>query len=131
VANADMAATQSAMIFPLLFFIVLGGAAFAGALPCAVLAIYLGASVLTFVVYAHDKSAARNRQRRIRERTLHLCSLGCGWPGAWFAQKALRHKSLKQPFQRMYLASVAFNCGALLLYAFPRVPMQAWSLIGA
>jgi uncharacterized membrane protein YsdA (DUF1294 family) len=119
------------MIFPLLFFIALCGAAFARALPYAVLAVYLGASVLTFAIYAHDKSAARNRQRRIRERSLHLCSLACGWPGAWFAQKALRHKSLKQPFQRMFLASVALNCGALLLYAFPRVPMRAWSLIGA
>jgi uncharacterized membrane protein YsdA (DUF1294 family) len=119
------------MIFPLLFFIALGGAAFAGAVPYAVPAVYLGASMLTFAVYAHDKSAARNRQRRIRERSLHLCSLVCGWPGAWLAQKALRHKSMKQPFQRMFLASVALNCGALLLYVFPCVPRQTWSLIGA
>jgi uncharacterized membrane protein YsdA (DUF1294 family) len=119
------------MIFPLLFFVVLCGAAFAGTLPCAIPVVYLGASVLAFIVYAYDKSAARNRQRRISERTLHLCSLACGWPGAWSAQKMLRHKSLKQPFRRLFLASVAFNCAALLLYTFPHAPMQAWLLIVA
>jgi uncharacterized membrane protein YsdA (DUF1294 family) len=119
------------MIFPLFFFMVVGGAAFAGRLSWVVPALYVAASGVTFIVYAYDKSAARNRQRRIRERTLHLCSLACGWPGAWCAQKALHHKSLKQPFRRVFLALVACNCGALLLYVFPRVALHAGSWLGA
>lgn len=115
------------MNVPLLFFLILFGAAFAGALPYAVGAMYLCASALTFIVYAFDKAAARNRQPRTSERTLHLCSLGCGWPGALLAQNMLRHKSVKQPFQRIFHATVAFNCGALLLilFVFPRLSLRA------
>jgi uncharacterized membrane protein YsdA (DUF1294 family) len=113
------------MIVPILFFLILFGAAFAGVLPYAVGAVYLCASALTFTVYVIDKAAARTRQRRTSERTLHLCSLGCGWPGALLAQKTLRHKSVKQPFRRIFHATVAFNCIALLLFMFPRLLLRA------
>jgi uncharacterized membrane protein YsdA (DUF1294 family) len=116
------------MIVPILFFVVLFGAAFADALPYAVCAVYLGASTLTFTVYAFDKAAARAGQPRTRESTLHLCSLGCGWPGALLAQKTLRHKSVKQPFRRICIATVACNCGALLLFVFPQLSLRALAL---
>jgi uncharacterized membrane protein YsdA (DUF1294 family) len=116
------------MIVPILFFIMLFGAAFAGALPYAVCAVYLGASALTFIVYAFDKAAARAGRRRTRERTLHLCGLGCGWPGALLAQKALRHKSAKQPFRRLCHATAVCNCGVLLLFLFPQLPLRMLAL---
>jgi uncharacterized membrane protein YsdA (DUF1294 family) len=113
------------MIVPILFFLILFGAAFAGALPYAMVAVYLCASALTFAVYAFDKAAARSRQPRTSERTLHLCSLGCGWPGALLAQKTLRHKSVKQPFRQIFHATVALNCGALFLFVFPQLSLRA------
>lgn len=116
---------QFAMIFPILFFILLFAAAYAGALPYAVFALYLGVSAVTFVVYANDKSAARAKQRRTRESTLHACSLAGGWPGALLAQNMLRHKSIKQPFRRIFHATVALNSGALLLLVFPQLSLRA------
>jgi len=113
------------MIVPILFFLFLFGAAFAGVLPYAVGMVYLCASALTFTVYAFDKAAARRRQPRTSERTLHLLSLGCGWPGALLAQKALRHKSVKQPFQRIFRVTVAFNFCAVFLFVFPQLSLRA------
>lgn len=79
----------------------------------ALLGLYLGASLLAFLAYAFDKSAARKRRWRIPERTLHLLSLFCGWPGAWAAQQLLRHKSSKRSFQRVFWVTVLLNCGML------------------
>lgn len=59
---------------------------------------YLLLSLITFIIYAADKRAARRQQWRVRERTLHLLALAGGWPGAWLAQKYLRHKSGKASF---------------------------------
>ena len=64
-----------------LFFVL--AATLAGKIPFAVLWIYLMASTITFVVYALDKSAARNDRWRIQESTLHLFELIGGWPGAY------------------------------------------------
>jgi uncharacterized membrane protein YsdA (DUF1294 family) len=75
-------------------------------------------SLISFTVYALDKSAARSGQRRIAERTLHLLDLIGGWPGGWLAQKTLRHKCSKPAFQRIYRCTVLMNAasvGCLLL----------------
>ncbi|HEX5362898.1 MAG TPA: DUF1294 domain-containing protein [Gallionella sp.] len=82
-------------------------------LPSAVLWFYLITSSIAFLAYALDKSAARNRQWRIRESTLHLLGLIGGWPGAFAAQRLLRHKSGKPSFQILFWITVALNCGAL------------------
>jgi uncharacterized membrane protein YsdA (DUF1294 family) len=102
------------MAFAVIFLAILLGAILAGVLPAMVFAAYLGASIVTFCMYALDKAAAQKKQSRIRERTLHLCALACGWPGALLAQQMLRHKSKKQTFRAMFWASVVLNCGVLL-----------------
>jgi len=71
-------------------------------------------SLLTFVVYAMDKSAAKNGNWRIKESTLHLLSFLGGWPGALLAQQKLRHKSIKQPFQFIFWLTVFLNVGLLI-----------------
>jgi len=83
-------------------------------LPPACLVLYLGASALAFLAYAGDKSAARNNARRTPERSLHLLGLIGGWPGALVAQQVLRHKSKKEAFRTVFLATVIVNCGALV-----------------
>lgn len=72
-------------------------------------AAYAGLSVITFIVYAIDKSAARSKGPRTPERTLHLLALAGGWPGALLAQRWLRHKSAKASFRRVFWATVAVN----------------------
>jgi uncharacterized membrane protein YsdA (DUF1294 family) len=82
---------------------------FAGRLPFGVLGLYLGASVVAFVAYALDKSAARHGRWRTAEGTLHLLGLIGGWPGAAFAQRIFRHKSRKAEFQRVFWITVVLN----------------------
>jgi uncharacterized membrane protein YsdA (DUF1294 family) len=72
-------------------------------------AAYAGLSLITFVVYAIDKSAARRKGPRTPERTLHLLSLAGGWPGALLAQRWLRHKSAKASFRRVFWVTVVVN----------------------
>nr|WP_298772042.1 DUF1294 domain-containing protein [uncultured Shewanella sp.] len=75
-------------------------------------------SLVTFCAFAIDKSAARKSKWRTKERTLHLLSLLCGWPGALIAQKLLRHKTQKQPFKKGLFFVIIINllCMYALLY---------------
>jgi uncharacterized membrane protein YsdA (DUF1294 family) len=82
-------------------------------LPFAVFGLYSIASIITFIVYALDKSAAKNDQWRTPESTLHFLALTGGWPGALVAQRLVRHKSRKQSFQIVFWIIVVLNCGAL------------------
>lgn len=68
---------------------------------------------LTFFVYAWDKDAARQGRWRVRELHLHALALAGGWPGAWWAQQLLRHKSLKPSFRAMYWLTVALHIAGL------------------
>lgn len=91
--------------------------------PLLVLIFYLAASFVTFLVYAVDKSAAVNGNRRIREHTLHLLALIGGWPGALIAQKLLRHKSKKRSFQAVFRITVVLHSAMLgMLLAFGGKP---------
>ena len=82
-------------------------------LPATLLAAYLASSLLAFIAYAADKSAARRNRWRTPERTLHLLALCGGWPGALIAQNRLRHKSGKTAFLVIFWLCVAANCAAL------------------
>jgi uncharacterized membrane protein YsdA (DUF1294 family)/cold shock CspA family protein len=95
------------------FLVFIAGSALTGKLPIAVVWIYLAASLVAFVAYALDKSAARNDQWRTQESTLHLFALAGGWPGALAAQRRLRHKSSKQSFQFVFWITVVLNCCVL------------------
>lgn len=76
-------------------------------------ALYGGASIIAYVLYALDKSAAIGQRRRIAERTLLLWGLCGGWPGAWLAQQTLRHKTRKLPFVLLFWLSVILNLAIL------------------
>lgn len=80
---------------------------------------YAGMSMLTFIVYAWDKSAARAGRWRIAESTLHLMALAGGWPGALLAQQWLRHKSVKPAFRAVFWATVVLNVAVWLWLCSP------------
>jgi len=82
---------------------------------------YLGISLLTFVVYAWDKGAARRNGWRTPERTLHGLALLGGWPGALMAQHLLRHKSRKAAFRLVFWLTVVAHLVlvGLLLAVWP------------
>jgi uncharacterized membrane protein YsdA (DUF1294 family)/cold shock CspA family protein len=102
-----------AVIGPLLFLGGVGLSVVAAKLPPVILGVYLVASLVTFIVYAVDKSAARRGVQRTPERTLHWLSFIGGWPGALVAQKTLRHKSKKQTFRTVFWITVFLNIGML------------------
>lgn len=76
----------------------------------AIAAIYAVASAAAFIAYGVDKRSARRGGRRIPESTLHVLSLGGGWPGALAAQQLFRHKTRKQPFRTVFWLTVVLNC---------------------
>ena len=81
--------------------------------PKGILLLYLAASAATIVVYAVDKSAAKQGRWRVSETTLHLLAIFGGWPGALVAQQIFRHKSRKPSFQAAFLLTVVLNCALL------------------
>nr|WP_277608437.1 DUF1294 domain-containing protein [Microbulbifer elongatus] len=71
-------------------------------------------SLIAYLVYYFDKSAARRGGWRTKESSLHLLSLLGGWPGALLAQQRFRHKTRKQPFRFIFWLTVLANLGALI-----------------
>jgi uncharacterized membrane protein YsdA (DUF1294 family)/cold shock CspA family protein len=97
-----------------LFLFIVAIAVHNSKIPPSVLAFYVVASLLTFIMYAVDKSAARNGAWRTKESTLHLLSLAGGWPGALIAQEKLRHKTRKSSFRIAFWITVVLNCGIFI-----------------
>ena len=95
------------------FFSLIAVFVFIEKLPLLVFGVYAGFSVIAFIAYALDKSAAQKNQWRTKESTLHMLGLIGGWPGALLAQQVLRHKSKKGSFRIAFWLTVVVNCGAL------------------
>lgn len=89
-------------------------------IPLILASTYLAISLLTFIVYAHDKSAAISGRWRVPENTLLLLGLLCGWPGALVAQNMFRHKSRKLTFQVPFWFTVIINGIGLWWLTTPR-----------
>jgi uncharacterized membrane protein YsdA (DUF1294 family)/cold shock CspA family protein len=94
-------------------------AAYLGKVPELAVALYCGASLITFIAYGIDKSAARKGAWRTQESTLHLFSLVGGWPGAIIAQQKFRHKTKKESFRSMFWFTVLLNCGGFVWFLTP------------
>lgn len=92
------------------FLAIVTGSFFAGKIPFLIIGLYFIISLLTFLVYAKDKAAAKKGVWRTPESTLHLFSLFGGWPGALVAQQRLRHKSKKKSFRFVFWLTVLLNC---------------------
>ena len=84
----------------------------------AYLAVLLAMSAVTMVVYQADKRRAEAGQRRVPERVLHLLAVGGGWPGAWWAQRQLRHKTRKVRFQVTFWVLVTVHLFVVAAVAY-------------
>ena len=104
------------------FSVVLGTAVLLGSIPLPVLGLYAFMSVVLYLMYAADKSAAIKGRWRTSEATLHLVALLGGWPGGLIARHRLRHKTIKQPFRFVFWCTVVLNCIGLwvgfIIYLF-------------
>ena len=79
---------------------------------------------ITYAVYASDKKRARQQQgaRRTPEVKLHFLELMGGWPGAFVAQRRLRHKCVKLKYQLVFWIIVAVH--QYVAFGF----LQRWEL---
>lgn len=77
---------------------------------------------ITCLVYAQDKRQARAGAWRIPEVGLHSLELLGGWPGAFVAQRRLRHKCVKVSYQVAFWFIVAIH--QYVAFGF----LQGWEL---
>lgn len=105
--------TLGLMAFWLLLWLVGIGL---GRFPWVILTAVALLNLATFYVYWRDKDAAVQGGWRASENQLHGLALLGGWPGAWFAQQILRHKSSKKAFQTLYWTTVAANQVGLIAW---------------
>jgi uncharacterized membrane protein YsdA (DUF1294 family)/cold shock CspA family protein len=112
-ASIELRVSILPMLWALLFSALLAAMVWSGRIPMLVAMAYLAVSLMTFMAYALDKSAARSGLGRTPENTLFFFGLAGGWPGAIFAQQLFRHKSSKREFQTVFWLTVLLNCGAL------------------
>lgn len=112
-ATVELRISVVPMLLAISFSVLLAILVGAGRTPMAVAVVYLVASLVTFMAYALDKSAAQSGQWRTPERTLFMMGFAGGWPGAIFAQQLLRHKSTKREFQTFFWLTVIANASGL------------------
>ena len=103
----------------LAFALLCGIIAFRWGLPGRVPLVYAVASVVCFLAYAFDKSAAMAGRWRTSENTLLLLGLVGGWPGGLIAQHLLRHKTAKPAFRAAFWATAVVNVLGLLAMTTP------------
>ena len=102
-----------ALAVVVLFFALLGVLVALDRAPAWLFAPYGVFSLMAFVMYQADKSAAVGGRWRVPESNLLAVGLVGGWPGALVAQRAFRHKTTKQPFRTAFWCSVAANLAVL------------------
>jgi len=101
------------------FFSIICVSAYMSKTPLLMVPFYIVISLITFIVYAMDKSAALKDRWRTQESTLHFLSLAGGWPGALMAQQLFRHKSKKQSFRFVFWMTVLINIVGFVWLHFP------------
>jgi uncharacterized membrane protein YsdA (DUF1294 family) len=100
-------------------FLLAAALAAAGAalLKLDVVAAWLAAiTVVTFLAYGYDKSAAGSRRTRVPERVLLALALAGGTLGALVAMPAFRHKTIKQEFRLRFWAVVVIQLALAAVY---------------
>ncbi len=112
--KAPKKSSPSAVLFAVLFVAGVGVSALLNHVAMLVFVAYMTLSLVAFVAYALDKSAARSGSWRTGEGTLLFLGLLGGWPGALIAQQTLRHKSKKVSFRMTFWVTVVINCAVLV-----------------
>jgi uncharacterized membrane protein YsdA (DUF1294 family) len=82
----------------------------------------LAISILTFFMYRSDKQSAVKGEWRVPEVMLHFFELVGGWPGAFLAQRIVRHKISKTSYQILFWAIVMIHQFVALDF------LNGWSL---
>lgn len=111
--------TAAAVIIAGVFLTLAALSVLTGEISPLILWSYLLINLITFFVYAVDKTAAKDGARRTQRVR---CILG-GWPGALIAQQTMRHKSKKQRFRIVFWMTVTVT---VIVIVNVNVVMFAW-----
>ncbi len=85
------------------------------------LSVLAAMSLFTYFAYRSDKRSAEQGTWRVPETTLHAMEFLGGWPGAFIAQRRLRHKTIKVSYQAIFWLIV-------LLHQFVAIDsLQGWN----
>jgi uncharacterized membrane protein YsdA (DUF1294 family) len=95
----------------------------------AITSYVIGINLAGFLAFAWDKHCARNGIWRVPERTLLTLAVVGGTVGVIVGQRALRHKTRKEPFRSYLLLIVAIQVIVLLALCFPKVRSALWTLL--
>lgn len=117
------------IVFAGVFLVFVAICCLFGRVPSLAFVFYLTMSLITYIFYACDKSAAQIGAWRTPESTLHLLAMFGGWPGATIAQQKLRHKSIKKSFLMVFWVTVALNSCAFFVFTTPSAVKTVRSLI--
>jgi uncharacterized membrane protein YsdA (DUF1294 family)/cold shock CspA family protein len=98
------------LVLSLAVFCLAGAVSFLPISPIPLL-LYPVASLVAFLLYGKDKYRAMTGAWRISEATLHLTEALGGWPGAFIAQRTMRHKTVKADYQATYWLIVVAHVG--------------------
>lgn len=91
----------------------------------------LAMGLASYGTYALDKRRVREQAWRISESALHLTELLGGWPGAFLAQRRLRHKVSKPGFQFLFwLIVLAYQFAAFDSLQNWQLSRAAWYYFG-
>jgi len=120
----------SLLAIPLFAALYLGVEAEWG-VPSLFLVLYPAVSLMCFIAYAIDKSAAKRDGWRVSENALHNMSFACGWPGAIVAQILLRHKSRKASFRLGFWLTVLLNVAIFVGLCSPYCPPELRTAVEA
>ena len=69
------------------------------------------ASITLFILYGFDKARAKNRGRRVPEKTLHWLALLGGFPGGWLGRSVFHHKTRKAVFTIVLVLATLLHAG--------------------
>ncbi len=99
-----------------------------GANPLGTLGYAVGISLFSYWRYWQDKDRAGANQWRISEAELHFTELLGGWPGAFIAQRQLRHKCLKTSYLIVFWLIIGLHqylaVDSLLNWRFSRKALE-------
>jgi len=75
-------------------------------------------NIVTFALYALDKSRAKNNKWRISEATLIACAFLMGGFGAMIGMRLLRHKTQHTKFNLLVPIAVILNIAVVVAVLF-------------
>ncbi len=88
-------------------------------------------SAATYRLYSYDKRQAVRGGWRVPETSLHLAEIAGGWPGAFLAQRRLRHKCSKGRYLAIYWCIIVLHQLAGLDFVLDhRLSGDLWNMMG-